>query len=267
METYPRFRITATLKTHLLMAFINNSFMKTHPFLLLIGFLFASFSYAEPNLSLGAEDSWPPYSDKNGQGISTNIINAAFAKVNIKPQIHVRNYARVLQDVKAGLLDAGYNVTRQQNTEHEFIFGVEPILQAKAYWYFPAGSKANFTSLERLPDGFRVGCIIDYEYGDTYEQERHRFKETRVPRQTQLVRMLQQGRIDAALMFEEEATQTLKEMGLDSQSIQKGMFNHTSDIYLAFSRKNPHSAERAKKFDAGIRKLKESGEYYQLLHP
>ena len=113
----------------------------------------------------------------------------------------------------------------------------------------------------------KVGVIIDYEYGDIFEEERHRFTEVRVPSQAQLIKMLQQGRIDAALMFEEEANQTLKEMGLSNTAIQKGMFNHTSDIYLAFSRKKPYSQELARKFDQGIKTLKETGEYEQLLNP
>lgn len=241
--------------------------MKRLLLILLFSLPFASLSYGQTQLVLGAEDSWPPYSDKNGQGISTNIINAAFLKVGIKPKIQVRNYARVLQDVKAGILDGGYNVTRQHNTEQDFIFGREPILQAKAYWYFPVTNKVSFKSVDKVPDKFRVGCIIDYEYGDVYEQERHRFREVKVPRQAQLIRMLQQGRIDAALMFEEEAHQTLMEMGLADTAIQKGMYNHTSDIYLAFSRKNAHSVEHAKLFDQGIKKLKETGEYGQLLNP
>lgn len=248
--------------------------------LLISGYLFASWSFGQEygsrehreqalkgqELRLGVEDSWPPYSNKYGQGISTNIVNAAFAKVGIPIKIEVRAYARVLQDVKAGVLDAGYNVTRQKNTEQDFIFGEEPILQARAYWYFPSGNQDQFQSPQHLPDGYRVGGIIDYEYGDAYEQERHRFKEIRVPRQAQLVRMLQQGRIDAALMFEAEATQTLKNMELPQNSIKKGMLNHISDIYLAFSRKNPHSQAMAKEFDAGLKRLKSTDEYNKLLN-
>jgi polar amino acid transport system substrate-binding protein len=217
-------------------------------------------------LILGAEDSWTPYSNKQGQGISTNIVQAAFAKAGLETQVVVRPYARVLHDVKVGALDAGYNVTRQQNTEQDFIFGKEPILQASAYWYFRADS-APVATLQKVPDGYRVGSIIGYEYGDMFEIERPRFKEVRVPRQIQLIKMLQQGRIDAALMFEEEANQTLKQMGLNETAIRKGMFNHTSDIYLAFSRNKPHSQELAQKFDEGIKKLKETGEYKRLLNP
>jgi polar amino acid transport system substrate-binding protein len=219
------------------------------------------------SLILGAEDSWTPYSNKQGQGISTNIVKAACAKAGLKTQVVVRPYVRVLQDVKAGVLDAGYNVTRQQNTEQDFIFGKEPILQASAYWYFRANTVQSVATLKEVPEGYRVGSIIGYEYGDAFEAERHRFKEVRVSRQAQLIKMLHQGRIEAAVMFEEEANQILKEMGLDETTIQKGMFNHTSDIYLAFSRQKPHSQELAQKFDAGIKKLKATGEYQRLLNP
>jgi polar amino acid transport system substrate-binding protein len=228
---------------------------------------FSASPYAKhATLILGAEDSWPPYSDKRGQGISTNIVKAALAKVGLESQIVVRPYSRVLQDVKAGALDAGYNITRQKNTEQEFVFGNEPILRASTYWYFRWDTTPPATTTQSLPDGYKVGVIIDYEYGDIFEEERHRFKEVRVPRQVQLIKMLKQGRIDAILMFEEEANQTLKEMGLSKTAIQKAMLNHTGDVYLAFSRKKPHSQELAQKFDQGIKKLKETGEYQQLLN-
>ena len=221
----------------------------------------------QTEIHLGAENSWPPYSDQHGQGISTNIVKAAFAKVGITTKISVHHYVRVLHDVKAGVLEGGYNVTRQENTEQDFIFGSEPILQASAYWYFAPSVRLPEGSPTDLPDGYKVGGIIGYEYGDVFERERHRFKEMRVSRQSQLVKLLIQGRIDAAIMFEEEAIETLKMMGLPENSVQKGMFNHTSDIYLAFSRKHENAIENAKVFDKGMRLLKASGEYRKLLTP
>lgn len=45
---------------------------------------------------LAVEDSWPPYSDADGQGISTNILKQAFSSVGIKLISKVYPYARVL---------------------------------------------------------------------------------------------------------------------------------------------------------------------------
>ena len=225
-------------------------------------------AWADPSpqvWELAAEDSWQPYTDKQGLGISTNIINAALAKEGVKTEIHVRPYARVLQEIKSGIWDGGYNVTRQENTEKDFIFGQEPILQANAYWYISADSTLNFTAINQVPDLLRVGGIIDYEYGDVYEHQRHRFREIRVPRQSQLIKMLKTGRIDAAIMFEEEAKQALLEMDLPADSVRKIMFNHTSDIYVAFSRKKEGSIKNAETLDKGLRLLRASGEYDKLL--
>ena len=230
--------------------------------------LLANLAWTEPSLQvwvLGAEDSWQPYSDKQGLGISTNVITAALAKKGVKTEIHVRPYARVLQEIKSGTLDGGYNVTRQENTEKDFIFGQEPILQAKAYWYVPANSTLNFHSIRQVPNLLKVGGIIDYEYGDVYEKQRNRFKEVRVPRQSQLIKMLKAGRIDAAIMFEEEANQALRELDLPADTVRKIMFNHTSDIYVAFSRKKNTSRKNAEILDDGIRLLKTSGEYDKLV--
>ena len=55
-------------------------------------------------------------------------------------------------------------------------------------------------------------------------------------------------------------------MGLAADSIDKGFLNHTSNIYVAFSRKNKNSQELAKALDEGIVQLKLSGEYELLLH-
>jgi len=161
-------------------------------------------------------------------------------------------------------LDGGYNVTRQENTEKDFIFGQEPLLRAKAYWYVPANSTLEFKSIDKVPDLLRIGGIIDYEYGDAYERQRNRFKEIRVPRQSQLIKMLKTGRIDAAIMFEEEANQALREMNLPGDAVRKIMFNHTSDIYVAFSRKKETSQKNAEILDKGLRLLRASGEYDQL---
>jgi len=242
-------------------------FIKRHIISTLLFCSFTILSARAEQVLLGAEDSWPPYSDKNGEGIATNLIKAAYKKVGIDVKIQVRPYARVLQDVKNGLLDGGYDVTRQENTEREFIFGREPIFQAKAFWYFPPNTPHKFSNLAAIPNGFRVGGIIDYEYGDIYEHERHRFNEIRVSRQSQLVNMLIRGRLDAAIMFEEEANQTLIGMNLPSEAITKVIYNHTSDIYVAFSKKRQSARFYAEELDKGITLLKISGEYERLLKP
>jgi polar amino acid transport system substrate-binding protein len=53
-------------------------------------------------------------------------------------------------------------------------------------------------------------------------------------------------------------------MGLPNKAVRKLMFNHTSDIYVAFSRKKDESKRNSELLDKGLILLKASGEYDKL---
>lgn len=219
---------------------------------------------ASIRIHLGAENSWPPYSDENGQGISTQLIKAAYAKAGLTPSFQVLPYARVLHDLESGKIDGGYNVTLQSTTKDKYIFGQVPLLRVEAYWFFIPGTHAAIKSIKDIPDKFRVGVIRDYEYGDIYENHRRRFNEIQVSQQSQIIRMLKQGRIDAAVMFDHEAKFALKGMQLDTTIFDKRFLNHSGDVYVAFSHKSPRARWLAEQLDKGLNELKHSGEYNQI---
>lgn len=216
-------------------------------------------------IHLGAENSWPPYSDAQGQGISTALIKAAFAKTGLTPTFKVLPYARVLHDLESGKIDGGYNVTLQVTTKDKYIFGQVPLINVEAFWFFIPGMHPTIKSIADIPDKFRVGVIRDYEYGDIYENHRHRFTEVQVSQQSQIIRMLKQGRIDAAIMFEREAEFALKGMQLEASIFDKRFLNHHGDVYVAFSHKSPRARWFAEQLDKGLLMIKETGEYDRIL--
>jgi len=216
---------------------------------------------------LAVEDSWPPYAGSDGQGISTDIIEHAYAAVGIQLMLVVAPYARVLNEVEKGILVGGYNVTRQASTDKHYLFGQQALLQAPASFYFSQNNiqAQEFKSIADIPTGSRVGLIIDYEYGNLFEQHKNRFKQVRVSSQEQVINMLMLGRIDSAIMFDAVASHTIKSMRLSIGSIQQGPLNHTSDIYVAFSRSHKHAQFFADKLDQGLLLIKKSGQYDKLL--
>jgi polar amino acid transport system substrate-binding protein len=216
-------------------------------------------------IHLGAEDSWPPYSNTQGRGISTDLIKAAFAKTGLTPTFQVLPYARVLHDLQSGKIDGGYNVTLQSTTKDKYIFGQVPLITVESYWFFIPGTHPKIKSIKDMPDNFRVGVIRDYEYGDIYENHRHRFNEIQVTQQSQIIRMLKQGRIDAAVMFDREAEFALKKMKLDAAIFDKRFLNHSGDVYVAFSHKSPRARWLAEQLDKGLLMIKEAGEYDRIL--
>lgn len=216
-------------------------------------------------IHLGVEDGWPPYADYQGKGLSTEIVKAAFAAVGQKVVISVKPYARVLRDVEAGHLDGGYNVTRQASTERRFIFGYYPILTANASFYYAADRPHAYQTARDIPSKARVASIIDYEYGDTYESQRERFREVSVARQNQIIRMLLAHRVDVAVMFDRVVEYTLVDMNLPPDILSQGAVINASDVYVAFSLKNPESKKYAALLDEGLLKIRESGVYENLM--
>jgi polar amino acid transport system substrate-binding protein len=116
------------------------------------------------------------------------------------------------------------------------IFGKEPILSARASFYFPVKSDLSFSTIESAPDSIRIGLITDYEYGDKYELHRKRFNEERVANQTQIIQMLKNHRVDVVIMFDEVADHTMSQMKLNDESIVKGDINHVSDFFVDFNK-------------------------------
>lgn len=249
---------------------------------LLLTFLFPFLAYAahssssastplEPltnqslHIRLGAENSWAPYSDDLGQGISRELISAALANSGIEAQFQVLPYARVLHDLESGKIDGGFNISRQQSTEARYVFGEVPLFSVEAHWFFRAGDYPEVTNFKELPNKFRVGVIRDYEYGDHYENHRHRFHEIKVSQQSQLIRLLIQGRIDAALMFSDEARFAMKKMQLKPSLLDKRFLNHRTDIYVAFSPRNPNARWIATRLDEGLLRIQATGEYERIM--
>jgi polar amino acid transport system substrate-binding protein len=210
-------------------------------------------SAALETITLAAENSWPPYSDEAGNGISKKIIQAAYNAVNIHVKFIVVPYARALKMAKNGQVDGAFNVTKQKSTVDLFNFGEIPILQANASFYYHNDTLINFTSADDISKKTSVGVIIGYEYGDNYEKNRNRFKEVRVANQIQLIKLLKKKRIDVAIMFDDVVKSKLSDMGLQPNDIRKGKLHQKSDIYVAFS-KSKNTRNAMKMLDKGLKK-------------
>lgn len=216
------------------------------------------------------ENSWPPYSHRDGSGISRTLVTRALQLEGIAPQFLVQPYARVLFSIQKGDVVGGFNITRQQSTESLFIFGEEPLLLARASFYFRPGDEARYQTLRDLPDGTRIGLIIDYEYGDEYERQRGRFAEIRVSHHEQLIKMLLKNRVDTILMFDAVGDYSLQQLRAEAGDVRwdvrRGMANHESRIFVGFSRQHPEAASLAAALDRGLRRLRQSGAYQRIIN-
>ena len=215
-------------------------------------------------IHIAAEDNWPPFSDHQGLGLSEQLVKAAFATQGYQITTVVVPYARALHATRQGDADACWNVTRQQNTEQEFTLHKIPLFTADSSFYYYQKPQP-YPSVAQIPSGAVVGVILGYEYGDLYEQHKHRFHLVQVSTHPQLIGLLNSGKLDLAIFFDDVLHYYLQKAGIKAQNIQRGKLNYSSEIYLAFSKDNPQSNKRAAALDAGITELKKSGVYQQLL--
>lgn len=213
---------------------------------------------------IAAEDNWPPFSDEKGKGLSTQLVSAAFARSGLRIETLVVPYARALHYTAKGKTEACWNVTRQTNTERDYLLHQQPLFQAASSFYFHRIAK-NYGSVAEIPDGTVVGVILGYEYGDLFEQHKKRFQLVEVSTHPQLISLLQHDKVELAIFFDEVLAYYLAQPALQQIHFQKGQLNHVSDIYVAFSRVSPRSQQLADALDKGLTELRRSGDYQRIL--
>ncbi len=234
------------------------SSIKKHWILAITCLALSRWVMAGETFTFAAENSWPPFARADGRGLSRDIIEQALSYSGSTATFITVPYARALKMAENGQVDGAYNVTLQKNTLQRFVFGNEPLFQAKASFYYPRGSTFDYASVDKFPGGINIALITGYEYGDRYEAHRKRFKEVRVANQRQIINMLLENKVHMAIMFDDVASYTLATMQLPQDAIRKGKLNHISDIYVAFSSKAENLEAKINLFDEGLRRLKKT---------
>jgi len=228
-----------------------------------------SMSVAEPlTLTLAAEDSWPPFADDVGSGISHNLIKQAFKQVDVAVSTVVVPYSRGLFMAERGTVDGVFNVTREQSTVERFVFGEQPLFTVTASFFFAKEYPTVANNKWQLPMRSTIGIVDGYEYGDQFIAlvEQRKLHILRVKSQRQLINLLLVGRIDTAIMFDRVAEVYIKQLGVN-QDIQAKFSNHKSEIFVAFAKQNPQAKHFSQLLDKGLLMLQKQGRYEPLLLP
>ncbi|WP_394204834.1 substrate-binding periplasmic protein [Shewanella waksmanii] len=229
----------------------------------------AEVCYANPllegpkSVKLAAEDNWAPFADHSGTGLSHQLINDAFSRMQVQVNSIIVPYARGVKMAQQGQVDGVFNLVKEQSTEHLFIFGQQPLFTASASFYQNNNHPLNVDDKYQLPQGTRVGIIEGYEYGDELVELTH-LQLLRVSNHNQLINLLLLNRIDAAIMYNQVADQYLSKMNV-TREISPQFHNHTGVVYLAFSKQNPDAQLLADTLDAGLLALKADGRYQQIM--
>lgn len=238
----------------------------------LICSLLSSFFVLAPALadtiSLGA-DYWMPF---NGDGKSESGFLVDVAKTVFEAQGHTVEYrvipwSRALEEAKNGRLTGVIGATREEAAD--FLLPKEEQGQIQYGFFAKKSDPWRFNGIDSLKKT-RLALIQDYSYEDELTEYIQANKsQVIISTGDNALR----NNIKLATSLEKVVTYeecsviayTSKTMGLSNQLVLAGSIAGPESIYIAFSPKNPKSAEYARLLSEGMTRLRKSGELKKLL--
>ncbi len=216
-----------------------------------------------PTVVIGAENDWFPYSaERHGraQGITVELVTAAFAAVGIEARFEVLPYARCMAQTKTGSLVACFNTTRTAQIENDYLWPTRPMFEERFLIYARADADINRPGGVQVRDleGQKVAVTRGYEYGSEFDGNT-RIERVVTSHDENNFRLLLRGRatytlapgINTQLLFQRhrDLAGQFKVVG------QLSLFG----IYTTFSRRHPESVRMLAAFDEGMRLITANG--------
>lgn len=221
---------------------------------------------AEQVPRIGAEDDWYPYTayrDGRIQGMSVDIVEAAFAASDTPVELVHYPYSRCMQMTQEGMLAACFNTAPDARIEADYLTPEEPLFSDDILLWARADEMPANGKPQDLA-GRKVAVTIGYEYGARLDNDP---QVIRIPVRRDLsgFLMLQRGRVDFVAAYRGTAQALFRENPqLDGQFVALETLDSPT-LYLSFSRRYPAAADLLKRFDKGMRRLRKDGRYQEIL--
>lgn len=220
---------------------------------------------AEP-LRIGAEDDWYPYTalrDGQVQGMSVDIVKAAFAATSTDIELLPYPYARCMQLALKGELVACFNTAPNAQIAVDYLLPKTALFHDDILLWARSTQATPLSGLEQLA-GKRVAVTIGYEYGERFD---HNQQLVRVPvRQDRNgFLMLQRQRVDYMVAYRGIATHLFRQHPELADQFSPVATVHQPQLHLSFSRHAAQAADALQRFEQGMRLIQDNGRYQQIL--
>ena len=219
-----------------------------------------------------AADEWCPINctpESYKEGVGIELARAVFEPLGYTVKYVVMPWARALEEVRKGTIDAvvGAN-TSDDNT---LLFPKAAIYTIDDSYYVKKGSPITFYGVESLAK-YKIGIIKDYGYNEEIMKliERQHKKPGMIQETSgedalqQNIRKLMAGRIDVLVESSAVMSYVVNQLQLDDKIVPIG-FTRQGKVYLAFSPALARSKQLVAEYEAGIAKLRKEkrlGEIY-----
>jgi len=223
-------------------------------------FLGAGISYGADKHITSAANAWPPFLDPEapGQGLSIEIVKAAFATQGYTFVHDFIPWARAVNEVKKGKIDILPD-TWYTGERSGFLMFSNPYASNQVKFIKKAGDSFEYDGMESLT-GKKVGIILKYGYGDKFMNAEN-FTRDGVSDFVVNIKKLVSGRVDLTLEDEIVAKSILSKKApalLKQIEFTKNAYS-SNDLHVTCALANPRHEEIINAFNKGLELIKADG--------
>ncbi len=213
---------------------------------------------------------WQPYLSKDAphQGFASHIVSEAFALVGVKVEYGFFPWARAFKLAKDGTWD-GSAVWLDSDERREHFHYSDAVVPSKVAFFHLKGSNFDWNSFEDLRD-VPIGGTLEYAYGDEFDaaEKAGIIKTDRAKNDKLGLKKLLKGRIK---LFPGEIMVTYAQIREAFSPDTAALFTHHPRLiheqpqHLILSKKVAGSEAMRDLFNEGLKQLKTSGKYDQII--
>ena len=244
--------------------------MKMFAFLLLAGLFSSTTPHAQETIIRITNGEWEPYLSEYSYeyGAISHIINEAFKLEGIDVIWGFYPWRRSYILAEHCTWDASAAWWPTKEAKENFLIS-EPIIKTHFVFFHVAGSGFQWKSFDDLK-AYRIGTTIGYDYGDEFmtavKEKRISIQEVRKD-ELNYSKLLAKGRIDIfpndPIVGYAQIRNSLTPQQAARLTHHPKKFAH-STLNLIMANKCPNSGLFMEKFNAGFKKLKDSGRIDQI---
>lgn len=234
---------------------------------LIAGLIALSNPVAAASLLIGVEDDWFPYSavkDGSVQGMSVDIVKAAFAATDTRIELRPYPYPRCMHMAKNGQLLACFNTAPDAQIARDYLLPKTPLFSDDILLWARAAQAPVVADVNAALNGKKVAVTIGYEYGTRFDSNQ---QVQRVPVRKDLYGflMLQKQRVDYCLAYRGTAEQLFRDHPQLAGQFRAVATVHQPQLFLSFSRHNPAAPALLERFERGMQLIHDNGRYQQII--
>lgn len=195
------------------------------------------------------------------KGYSWDVLRESFHEMGYTIHLSITPWARAMLDVKTGTTDLLFPTGKNTGRQKIFLYSKESINEANYVVYVRADNGIQWTGLESLK-GLAIGVKRGFNYGDRWEAATGIMKYD-VATISQGFDMMIAKRLDGFVGYEYNWDYYLKEAHLSAQFKKFPAFGSSAEYVVALKR-NPRGIELVNAFDAGKKRLIQSGKLDEI---